>query len=695
MPFIDKSPLNYRVNSTDSIRRYQDDKAPTSSNFKEFKLGDEWHDTSSDDWYKLCAKTLTSGTWRKMAGTSAASETFTGNSGGAVPPDGVNNINLLGAGDLTVTGNPGTNTLTISDSSPQEVETLTGNSGGAVPPDGADNINIVGSGNLTVTGNPGTNTLTLSDTSAADVETLTGDVGGAVSPDGAGNINVLGGTGFTVTGNPGTNTLTVDNDPEQNIIYLGKHGNDANDGFTIERAKLTFGAAITAASAIAPATVVCFDTGQYTETISVPANVSIDAPNAILNGAVTVTDDTSVKLKVINVATGTTGLNKATGTGCAIAEVDGITCVGTGNGMTSFSGCLNVKCRRIEVENGFGAGIGTTDQLNVEVENILISGTGSGFGSAVGGTVRGEVQRIENTGAGAGTGIFTTAGGGDFEIYANQMNVTTGIAATAAGSTVNYIGNILTATTAYNIPAGSTLNLTINELSGVETVAAGATVNIYQNDSGVKTNQPWTFENPETTTTHLAIASAGPITFNNAFTFPTTDGSTGQVLKTNGAGTVTWGSSSGTGEVVQHVSTSSAAYVTCNTGIPTDDTIPQQTEGNQIVTVTITPTDATHRLIIRAFGSTKKQFASTSNGAAALFQDATANALSSAIIGQGGGESFVVTYEMVAGTTSPTTFKLRVGPPLAGGFLYVNGSSTNRLYGGTAFTTIEVWEIGV
>jgi len=42
------------------------------------------------------------------------------------------------------------------------IEFVTGNAGGAVGPDGLFNINIVGSGGITVTGNPGTNTLTIS-----------------------------------------------------------------------------------------------------------------------------------------------------------------------------------------------------------------------------------------------------------------------------------------------------------------------------------------------------------------------------------------------------------------------------------------------------------------------------------------------------------------------------------------------------
>lgn len=42
-----------------------------------------------------------------------------------------------------------------------DIETLTGDSGGAVSPDGAGNINVLGGTNVTVAGNPGMNTLTI------------------------------------------------------------------------------------------------------------------------------------------------------------------------------------------------------------------------------------------------------------------------------------------------------------------------------------------------------------------------------------------------------------------------------------------------------------------------------------------------------------------------------------------------------
>lgn len=63
-----------------------------------------------------------------------------------------------------------------------QIETLTGNTGGAVGPDGAFNINLPGSNGVVTTGNAGTNTITISQT--ADAYTIaTGQTVGAVTAD--------------------------------------------------------------------------------------------------------------------------------------------------------------------------------------------------------------------------------------------------------------------------------------------------------------------------------------------------------------------------------------------------------------------------------------------------------------------------------------------------------------------------------
>lgn len=86
------------------------------------------------------------------------------------------------------------------------LETLTGNSGGAVSPDGAGDINIVGTGVITVTGNPGTNTLTIADSGSSI--TYTTDSGNATPA--ANVLNVLGGTGISTSGSGSTVTVTLD-----------------------------------------------------------------------------------------------------------------------------------------------------------------------------------------------------------------------------------------------------------------------------------------------------------------------------------------------------------------------------------------------------------------------------------------------------------------------------------------------------
>lgn len=58
--------------------------------------------------------------------------------------------------EFNITGNSGGGSGFIA--------TLTGDSGGPVGPDGADNINIIGSGPVTVSGNSLTNTLTIGST---------------------------------------------------------------------------------------------------------------------------------------------------------------------------------------------------------------------------------------------------------------------------------------------------------------------------------------------------------------------------------------------------------------------------------------------------------------------------------------------------------------------------------------------------
>ncbi|MEE9354739.1 MAG: hypothetical protein V3U75_04040 [Methylococcaceae bacterium] len=148
--------------------------------------------------------------------------------------------------------------------------------------------------------------------------------------------------------------------------------------------------------------------------------------------------------------------------------------------------------------------------------------------------------------------------------------------------------------------------------------------------------------------------------------------------------------------IVQVVNTQSGAVNTGTTQMPYDDTIPQKTEGDEYMTLAITPKSATNKLMIEVV----IVLANSSGGShdaltAALFQDSTAAALA----GISNHLSFVnepiilnFKHFMTAGTTNETTFKVRAGLAEAGTTTF-NGQSTARRLGGVSASSITITEI--
>lgn len=149
------------------------------------------------------------------------------------------------------------------------------------------------------------------------------------------------------------------------------------------------------------------------------------------------------------------------------------------------------------------------------------------------------------------------------------------------------------------------------------------------------------------------------------------------------------------GTVVQVQSTQTGAVATGTTIIPFDDTIPQNTEGDQYMSLAITPKATTNKLKIDVVIVLASSLA-TNQMAAALFQDSTANALAAAIHStpSSGGHPTVIkfTHYMTAGTISATTFKVRGGAGTAATTTF-NGSGGARLLGGVMASSITITEI--
>lgn len=148
------------------------------------------------------------------------------------------------------------------------------------------------------------------------------------------------------------------------------------------------------------------------------------------------------------------------------------------------------------------------------------------------------------------------------------------------------------------------------------------------------------------------------------------------------------------GQPIQLQRLQTGASTTGSTTIPADDTIPQNTEGDQYMSQAITPNSATNLLKLDSM----MLFASNTALAAitvALFQDTTANALAANSVAIASGNQsgrMGINYTLLAGTTSATTFKIRAGGSGATTLTF-NGASGTRLYGGVANSHLEIQEI--
>jgi len=172
--------------------------------------------------------------------------------------------------------------------------------------------------------------------------------------------------------------------------------------------------------------------------------------------------------------------------------------------------------------------------------------------------------------------------------------------------------------------------------------------------------------------------------------------SSSNFLRGDGAWTTTTptAATSLSGSVIQMVNSQDGAVATGTTVMPWDDTIPQNTEGDQYLSKAITPNNASNLLkidIVCMFGASI-----TDDITVALFQDSTAGALAAIAInsrgGSGGNYVATFTHWMTAGTTSATTFKVRAGLNSAGTTTF-NGLSAARKLGGVAASSITITEI--
>lgn len=148
-----------------------------------------------------------------------------------------------------------------------------------------------------------------------------------------------------------------------------------------------------------------------------------------------------------------------------------------------------------------------------------------------------------------------------------------------------------------------------------------------------------------------------------------------------------------TGTVLRMLQTDYSAVATsAGISIPFDDTNPQSNEGDEYMSISITPIATTSVLLVEAL------FMGANAGAndiiVALFRDAGASALAADAVYQAtanGGVNVRISVKVTAGSTSSTTFKLRAGVSGAGTTTF-NGTSSARKFGAIPKSWIRVTE---
>lgn len=157
----------------------------------------------------------------------------------------------------------------------------------------------------------------------------------------------------------------------------------------------------------------------------------------------------------------------------------------------------------------------------------------------------------------------------------------------------------------------------------------------------------------------------------------------GQVPVLDGSGKLAAGVvPAGVGAIVSIVSAEVATMFTSTATIPLDDTIPQITEGTEVITLTVTTTQAGQR--VRLFFECHVGANATTPVIAALFVDATANALTASQLTTGSSPVRLAFDKVVTmGAAGTYTFRVRVGPsPAASATLTFNGAAGVRQLGG-------------
>ena len=258
----------------------------------------------------------------------------------------------------------------------------------------------------------------------------------------------------------------------QQTLFVGKHGDDSNDGLLPGKAFLTFGAAVAAANALTPTdttrvAVVCFDAGNYDENNLQPVEfVSIYAPHATMQ-------PTSGAFAIIQigaaagngrfvfhrcvVGAGQSVLSNIGGSGLVVFQANEIVLTSNASGLSASGGTGEIRfiVDHIDAQQGFGVITSGTATARIVLKcgriNLGAAGT---YGILSLGTnpISADIDYMDS---GLGVGVLTAIGAVDIYVTSKKID----------------------AAAVYQINSG-TLHLLAHELSGTRSVAGTGTADV-------------------------------------------------------------------------------------------------------------------------------------------------------------------------------------------------------------------------